>query len=827
MKWIQTKQNETVLEGVYPAQFDQAESSEIYKVFVGEQLPDKKLFVVIGTDSGLLLEYLAGIATTQQRFVLIDHAEVVEALKREKSALLTGKSEFKVELFSFETFEFECLFERYQDYVIRNAIIILSSLSAVNDQTPYQGVDALYKERFFQFRVDRVDNYDFKTVFDQQIESACDLYQPLPVIQGVLKGTLPGILLGGGPSLDKVIPWLKEHQQQIWIFAASRICKRLVKEGITPDFIGVFDGQPLIFDYSKEMYAFEKNSVLITGEHPYAPLIRQWSGLKTYARRRFPWAKGAEEHFISDGPTVTNALFGISAYLGISTLYLAGVDFCFTPEGVCHESGSIEAQRKQRDATDTTALNYRGERVPTNIQLYDARNSLEERMTELKTTQPEFKAFNLNDGAAVIQGIEWCALEHIPALKKTKFNVVEALSNTLGFDAKTERGFQTSLMKEVQTHAKWLFAIAREAKKGLSLTEVLFDEPSKQSGRIQSVLKLKKRLEKQIGVDYQTFVNYGYQAFMETLQPVESEAQMSQQEMQASLRGFFAGLHSATEGFLNKLDELKQEIKFRLLELDPKGDFLHLVERWLERGIPGRFHVWVEHFSEKEKSYYHTHFPDQVAKLEHLFHIMKTDESALNEAFEQRLSSPETFIHRLNLAFESKDLETIRTILRQLALNSSSEYAMPRMLATGMKLELSDQIEDALIFYQSIDPYRKYFWVQQQLFPLAFALQQPEAGLQALNALSLMHVQYMPKYAEALALLGKAEEAISVYKAYPLLLKDTEVVLSYIQLLVEHHNIEEANAVLQQAENSDGIDQQRLQTMVDGFNSIIHEGNKK
>ncbi|MCF6299412.1 MAG: DUF115 domain-containing protein [Thiomicrorhabdus sp.] len=819
MNTIQTKQNETVLEGFYPKQFDESSSSEIYKIFLGLQLPDKKLFVVIGTDSGLMVDYLLSIATTQQRFIFIDHAEVIDFLKQKKSGLLEGQSNFKAEFYTFEAFDFEILYDAYQDYVIRNAVIILSSILSVNDDVRYQGMLDKYKELFFKFRVDRIDNYDFKKVFDQQIESACDLRYPLPTIKGALKGEVPGVILGGGPSLDAVIPWLKKNQNNIWIFAASRICKRLLKEGITPDFIGTFDGQPLIFDYSKEMYAFEEKSILITGEHPYAPLIRQWSGLKTYSRRRFPWAKGAEEHFISDGPTVTNALFGIGSYLGVSQLYLAGVDFCFTPEGVCHESGSIEAKNKQRDSSDTTVLNYRGERVATNIQLYDARNSLEERVVQLKASLPELSVYNLNNGAAVINGVECCSIEDIE-LNVQKFNVVDTLSDLLYFDAKTEKNFQRNLSQEVSAHSKWLFSIVKEAKKGLQLTEILFSEPSKQSKRIKQVLKLKKKLEKLIGVDYQTFVNYGYQAFMETLQPVESEEEMSQQEMKNSLRGFFGGLQFAAEGFLVKLEELKSEIKFRLLELNPETDFLVLVEGWLHRGIPGRFHVWLAHFSVNPYEYYQKEYSETVIELEEAFQEMKTDETALENAFKQRLSSPEAFIFRLNKAFEAQNLEEVLSILRQLSLITSAEYYIARALAAGMKSELAGSPEDALIFYQSVDPYQKQFWIQQQVFSLAFRLEQPEKGLQALHALSLMNIKYLPKYAEALALLGDPDSAISAYQAYPLLYEDTEAMIFLIRLLVQQQQVESANILLKKAETSEFIDQIELQTLVDSFNNV-------
>ncbi len=822
MQPVQTQKNETVLEGFFPDAFHQTLSKEIYATFVGSQLPDNKLFVVLGTDSGRLIDYLATIATAGQRFICVDFPEVIEYIQQTRNELLQNQGTFKLKLFTFDDFTFDCLYDNYQDYVMRNAIILLRSLVVVQNNGLYSGINAQYNERFLRFRIDQVDNRDFKKVFDQQLESVCDLMHPLSVIKGRLKGTVPAILLGGGPSLDNVIPWLKENQSKIWIFAASRICKRLLQEGITPDFIGVFDGQPLIFDYSKEMYEFEKQSILITGEHPYAPLIRQWSGLKTYSRRRFPWAKGGEENFISDGPTVTNALFGIGCYLGVSQFYLAGVDFCFTPEGVCHESASIEAKNQQRDASDTKAINYRGEEVGTNIQLYDARNLFEEQMRRLQKEWPSFKAYNLNDGAAVIQGVNYAPLEQLDEVlchaNAQKFKVVEAFQEALQFDAKIEKAFQLFLKGEVNAYSKWFLTIVKESKKGMHLSRTLFADESKQQAKIKEVLKLKTKLEKRVGVDYQTLVNYGYQTFMDTLKPVESETDMSQQEMQNTLLGFFGGLNAASEGFLQKLDEIRPTIQFRLTELDPNTDFAILAEHWLKDGVPGRFQVWLTHYAEKPYQYYADHYPEQVAQLEQAFQFMKTDESALQESFKQRFHSPEKFITRLQEAFDSQDLQTLREIIRQLHLITSDDYSLVNSLATGMLLELKGSLEDALLHYLAIDPQRQSLFVQQQVYPLAFSLHQPDKGIEALKALSTINVRYLPKLAEAFELFGDNEHALVCYQSYPFIFEDTDALINWIRLLVQRQEVEMANTLLQKAEKSPLIDQARLQALVDSFN---------
>jgi len=442
---------------------------------------------------------------------------------------------------------------------------------------------------------------------------------------------------------------------------------------------------------------------------------------------------------------------------------------------------------------------------------------LEEQLAFLKKMRPAFKAYNLNDGAAVIEGISYCALENV-VLEGEKFQVTEVFHKFLLQDAKTEKAFQTFLKNEINDHSKWLFNIAREAKKGIHLSNTLFSSPTKQSAKIKTVLKLKTKLEKLVGVDYQTLVNYGYQAFMETLKPVESESDMSQQEMKNALIGFFGGLQYAAEGFLTKLDELKQEITFRLQELDPKTDFLSLAEHWLNQGIPGRFHVWIAHYASQPYEHYLKLYPEQVAQLEQTFQFMKTDESALEKHFHQRFNTPEIFALRLNQAFEQKDLQAVQDIARQLSFVSTSEHNIVNSLSTGMVLELKGHIEDALIHYLSVDPNKKHLCIQQQLFPLAFSLQKPDDGLQALNALSLMNIKYLPKYGEALSLLGEPDAAIAVFQAYPLLYEDTDALIQLIRLLVQQQQVEQANTLLQKAEASVSIDQEALQLFVNSLN---------
>jgi hypothetical protein len=816
MQTSQTKMNETVLDTFYPERLNQISSTQLYSKFVGTAIPENNLYIVLGTDSGLLVEYLEGIATAGQRFICLDFPEVIDYLKESRKKPLSNK----IELCTFEDFEFENLYEKYQDYVIRNAIILFKSLMVEEDQGLYQGIFATMDEAFHRFRVDRADNRNHRLFYDQQLENVCDLMHPISKIKNRLKGEIPAIILGGGPSLDSVIPWLKQNQKKIWIFAASRICKRLIKEGITPDFIGVIDPQPLMFEYAKEMNEFYQQSILLTGEHPCSKVIRQWRGLKAFSRRRFPWSRHAEENDYYSGPTISNALLGMSAYLGVSKLYLAGIDFCFTLEGLCHESGSVESQLGISNSVDTQVTNYRGDNVGTNIQLYDARNIFESQVQGLQKQLSEFEVSNLNSGAAIMEGVDYQSIEGL-VLETEKFSVVNEFSELLDFDAASELSFLTFLKSEVKDHSKWLFSISKESGEGLVLTRKLFEKPSKSASRIKSVIKIKTGLEKLVGADYQIMVNYAYQNFMETLQPIESEGDMSHQEMKSSLNGFFGGLNKASTDFLGKLQNIRDEIEKREWQINPNTPFSDLFEYWAKSNMPGLFYVWLDHYAEHEYDFYKENYPSEVLRLEVEYQKMMSDDSALESRFNSTLEGPDVFVRKLQESFQHKRSLVIQETIRQLISIQIPEYIPILAYARGLLLEVQGESKNALEHYLNADSDQKILFIQQQIYPLAFSLNQTEVGLKALESLCQMDCAYISKFADSLAILGNIQGAIEMYKLYPLLLEDTNAVIRLMELQVQIGNVSEANELLQQADGNPALNQVQLQAFVDSLNAEV------
>lgn len=809
-----TQTGELIFSKVYPEIFDKQKSKNVYESFVGKVLPKNKLFVVLGTDGGKLVEYLNSLAEPHHIFIFLETEELVSELNKE----FKRTDNFKASFLNYSEFSFSSLLPEYEDYVFRDAITLLKSIQVESDSGIYSGVTRSFKEKLNHFLVNEVANFDFETHFNKQIKNVCDLVHPLSKIAGKLDSTVPGIILGGGPSLDHAIEWLKKNQSKIWIFAASRICRRLIEEGITPDFIGVFDSKSLMFDYSKEMFDFTSSSILVTGEHPYEGIVRQWSGLKTYSRRRFPWAKNSEENFISDGPTVTNALFGIAAYLGVSRLYLAGVDYCFTPNGQCHEASSIENKLNLHDKADTYVFNYSEEKVGTNIQLFQARNLLEKHYQDLTSEFSDFRAFNTSNKAAKVDGIEYYPIEKIK-YGTDKNSVVEQFSKDLGESLEQTTEFLKKLQKDISLYKHWFSELISLSEQGEKIVSKIFDNPAKQQNRIDKVLKIKAKIEKSLDVDFQTLVNYGHRYFKDVLKPQASDAQMSSQEIIDSLSSFLVAVRLSADAFRKQLFFLDKEIKLRFEEVKSEPDFEMLAKSWTANKIPGRYLVWGNKLACKGKKFYQAHFPEIVDGLTSQFNLMLNDNTALEKDVGSREMSPDEYMSWLQEIIDSRDAGQLKVAIGSIArFEHDKSYKFVSSFSNGVALEFKENIEDAIVYYQNLDPNHQNLWVQKQLYPLAFKLNKYDLGIKALEYLSLISYKYLPLLADAYHLKQNYENEISALASYLKYEPETNYLVRLLGLLVQQNRVDDANAILQQADGNSLYDQKILENFVNNLN---------
>lgn len=243
------KHGENYIEEVNKLSFDKLDSQSVFLDLYKESFEENKVYVFLGSDSGLLIKYFQKNHVEGCKFVFVERPEYIEFVKQQCEDVEFGKDIF---LMSTAEFTFNVLNELFIEYVLRASFNLMKSLAVQDKHPEYYELWKKYVEEIKVFSTGELGNLDSRGFMDVQLETVCDLAKPISTIKDSLKGQ-QAILLGGGPSVDNVLEWVKENQENLIIFAAGRISKRLIAEGISPHFIIMVDPFPDCFDNHKDL----------------------------------------------------------------------------------------------------------------------------------------------------------------------------------------------------------------------------------------------------------------------------------------------------------------------------------------------------------------------------------------------------------------------------------------------------------------------------------------------------------------------------------------------------------------------------------------------
>jgi hypothetical protein len=162
----------------------------------------------------------------------------------------------------------------------------------------------------------------------------------------------PCLIIGRGPSADKVGPLLKKWQHPIFATFSNAIFP--VAHGVEPTYVGAFDSF-LTMERLKR-HKWDK-SILLTHPNVDPKMIKEWKHEKLYYRRMFPGMEFFELVFPLMFPmirigirftgSVVNNLISVANYLGFSPIYLIGCDLSWTD----HKATSSENFQFNSDGT--------------------------------------------------------------------------------------------------------------------------------------------------------------------------------------------------------------------------------------------------------------------------------------------------------------------------------------------------------------------------------------------------------------------------------------------------------------------------------------------
>ncbi len=219
------------------------------------------------------------------------------------------------------------------------------------------------------------------------------------------------VLVAGGPSLDKNIEELKARRADTVVIAVGTIFKKLLSNGIRPDYVVISDAKPFIYG---QLEGLEEEQIpMILLSTAYRKIVENYQG-KTYLACQAGYKRAedyAKEHgyaiYNTGGSVITLAL-EIVIRMKAKRIICVGLDLAFTGNQD-HAVGTYQARQILAEGTISVS-DVDGNMVSTNRPFNRYRLWIERRLQEADVTMPVFDA---TEGGALIQGMQIVKLSQV------------------------------------------------------------------------------------------------------------------------------------------------------------------------------------------------------------------------------------------------------------------------------------------------------------------------------------------------------------------------------------------------------------------------------
>lgn len=724
------------------------------------------LYVIVGSDSGLLPIYLRKFCNKRRKFILVEDDELLHVIEQRKPEII--KKQQCIEILPASTFSFEQLSEKYPEYIDHNRFRLVRSLGVLDKISESQlklWLDMLEKHKIFQY----LQNATLGTrrFFDIQIFNLPFNEHPISLLENSLADKSV-IVLGGGPTLDSGIEWIKANREQVIIAAVTRIALRLIKEGITPDFYAAVDPNDVSYDNAKWVTTIEGQTLLLHTNYTHPALIGEWRNAHLFTDFRFPWNTENEvKNLVTSGPTVTNTLIQLMVHLGARNIYLLGVDFCYGAHGETHESGSIEAKLGgAAHHTDLRIETYSGRMALTNTVFYQAAKSLE-KFAEIAYKERGTRIYQLGKESARIENIPLMCFDAITlndsAIQKDTLNNIQ---NHLNFDSHKHAKFLSNLQKEVHKQIKSIQEIKSLAHRGLERSRQLFINMGKLDRLTSEIIKIKKKLSNKYKDEFELLYRYAVGSYKDFMSPRDNDKEQSQEEIKQDLINYFNALHKNASDFLVSLESARHHIQIEMSALNPEK-LEDCARFWVDRNMEGRIYWWLK-IHNKSLTALPTHHRKIAQKLMQLYEEKLNNEldTKLAKRLQQLNQNLETHINMVDELFESGNAEGLHTLINTIKDDQSERAHSLKALARGYLLDLNGQENEALEAYLQVKDSALLKQALTRIAQIALSRERLDVAMPALELLTRYDDRYFVVYADLLASQGDLGGAVQLYDYY-------------------------------------------------------------
>jgi len=763
--------NERFLYNINRNSFNKISAKALFEDEFHEKLfNENSLYIIIGTDSGLLPNYIqAHGIPLGTRYLFVELETVLEQIVQYN--LLDNDLTDEIILTSFSQWQEQADLLKLKDYSYLQSVSLLKSICAQQANiADYTELNWKITEQLQTLHFQHTSSLGCQTFLIRQINNIADNILPAQLLKGIYKDKT-AIVLGGGPSLSQILPWIKYNQVNLLIFSVSRLSKLLLENHIEPDFIISVDPQIENIEVSKEMFQFKK-AIFLYSYHVDSSLANQWPGIKLYFGNKFPWKTKLNINNVQAvGTTVSNTALEAAFAFGCDRILLAGVDLCFSKEGITHTSGTDEAKIGP-DYNNTSALEletYNGDKRTSDPDFNLALLSLENQAKRINNAHK--KVINLSSDAAKAKHIQHIPPEKIQlsAQKETALSI--ALQHIPQLTPALKEKYYQDSLRELQKAVHQIQLIEKLAKKALKINDEMYNS----QGMIENYKdkraldKIEKRLNSEHRLYSKLVKSFGVLSFIRITSPHDTSQSWDAEKAKEMGRIYYESYQTGAQQLLLLLNEAIQRITIRQEETQQNPtNIFSLIEQWKKDKSYNRAAIWQQNHPD-------FNIPEDIKRefdrLEKSFQkILDSSNTSFKQNLEKR-SSLDLLKTKALILFRHHKKEELQNSQSGLALHYATETEKEpyRLLISAYIAELDDQPELALNYYNdilNIDQSPLLEEALQQIVSLSIAQEKHSETLLALKCLSQISPIYLPHYAESSRLTGDIIEAIDSYTAY-------------------------------------------------------------
>jgi len=793
--------NEQFLYSINRDSFSQISATVIFDTeFKDKIFKENSLYIIIGTDSGLLPKYIQSLGIPAgTRYIFVEPNEILDELNL--CSLLDNLNP-DITITTYTQWEKEAANYKIAEYSYINGIVLLSAICAQSNNLE------IYSELTWQLTESvQITHWKYSISLStemfilRQIENIAENKIPAKILENAYQGQTV-IILAGGPSLSEILPWVKEKRNELVVFAVSRISKQLLNADITPDFIFSVDPQQVSFDISHPMLSFTNPPILINSYHIFPGLLNQWQGTSLYLGTRIPWQSPLNvDNIDSCGPTVTNSAISTAEHFGFSTILLAGVDLCYAKNGSTHAQGSAEQLAGPKyDTTSLQVETYSGENRGTGQDYFFALQTIINQASSI--TQSGKKIINLAKNAAKAEGISHILPENIELSQPLKPALSIAHKHIDLYNEQFNSSIYLSdLISELKKANHNIKAIETLAKKANQINSAMYNS----SGSIENYKDKKKLddIEKTFNKKYISYSflvkKFGVRQFIKITSPHNDTSTWDAVKVQEVGKTYYDAYQKGAYTLSSLIEKAIVRTLSRQEENKESPNFELLFTQWDKDISHKRAELWLN----KQKN---ALLPQEISKEFSVFSKKFTDYThsngaKLKSAMELARANIEDVKNKAKILFNNKQLTELVELKEKLLIDERNRNKTDYIfLLSAYISELEKNNDSALDYYHQILNFKNTSLLEQALnriTSISIEQENHQNAFLALECLSQISPTYLPYYAESARILGETLIAIDGYNTYiSTFPQDIVAQLKLASLYISNHTYDAAEIML-------------------------------